>query len=815
MFNFLQRIKIDWSSFWVGFLIASLFWWLLRLLRPTLQSALQKFKEQFAISRQGVITDNESRYRNNLYKFLQSYHIASPLFSLNEIIVKPRLLAPPPTPEPGTPPPEDITRETIPYTPDYLEFDSAYNSPTITLGELVNHGYNVILAGRAGIGKTIALIDFANQVIKQDPDLGEAAHLFPIFIHINDLNLLSLEDQSPIEILSNAILEQTWAKSISRLDNLITQKITNQNAILLIDGLDEVPHNILDDFQQFIGIFHAQFPNIPIITTVSSDYFGELPALGFIDIYVLPWNEAQKLEFLTKWGNLWNLYIEDNADPEYHPPDPYLLNSWIFTRSIGLTPLELTLKAWAAYANDLIGLRGADFIESYIRRVCSELAGSRSFLESIALSAALTFRISFDQDQFGSEQLVEENENDTNTLRPSTIFQKLIERKVFYRRAQNQFIFNHPVIFGYLVASAIEHTGIEQILNQPSWIIKHLTIHYLNAKGASTLAQHATITRENRVLYEPMLHRAYALKDQHPEQPEARQVIQEVLKTIQNETVPFLVRARLINIIAILDFDGINHLLKRLLNSPEARIRQVSALAAGYRRELNLIPDLIALIQDQPAIQRATCLALVNIGTSTALEAVARALLEGSEELRRAAAEALANHPEEGHPTLKEGTQVEDILVRRAVIFGLRRIRQPWVRELLEQVAIEEGQWVVRNAAEQALEEWNNPTVRLPKAQQELHNIPWLVAFAAEREMGVAPGEPAREMLFRALKEGNIDEKIAALDVLARRGDDGIFPEVYNLLYGSDSELADAAFHAIWYVHRMGRKIPSPMQFGY
>jgi len=51
--------------------------------------------------------------------------------------------------------------------------------------------------------------------------------------------------------------------------------------------------------------------------------------------------------------------------------------------------------------------------------------------------------------------------------------------------------------------------------------------------------------------------------------------------------------------------------------------------------------------------RRAACLALVAIGTNEALEIVARTLLNADEELRRAAAEALANDPGEGHAMLR------------------------------------------------------------------------------------------------------------------------------------------------------------------
>ena len=37
---------------------------------------------------------------------------------------------------------------------------------------------------------------------------------------------------------------------------------------------------------------------------------------------------------------------------------------------------------------------------------------------------------------------------------------------------------------------------------------------------------------------------------------------------------------------------------------------------------------------------------------------------------------------------LKEGVTIEDVLVRRAVVFGLARVEEPWAIETLEQVVV-------------------------------------------------------------------------------------------------------------------------------
>ena len=99
----------------------------------------------------------------------------------------------------------------------------------------------------------------------------------------------------------------------------------------------------------------------------------------------------------------------------------------------------------------------------------------------------------------------------------------------------------------------------------------------------------------------------------------------------------------------------------------------MGVLGCGYLQDAKAVPELALLMADPtPMLRQAVSLALVAIGSQAALEHVADALLHSDENLRRWSAEALASHVEEGHPTLQEGSTLDDILVRRAVILACR-----------------------------------------------------------------------------------------------------------------------------------------------
>ena len=123
MLNFLRNFDLDGASFAIGFIVGSIAWWLLNTLRPYLRRALRALRVQISDAREGMTQGTEIRLANDTLRHVQGLHLAAPLFSLDEIRIEPRILAPPPRARPGEDPPDlDIVTQTIPYLPDWPEF---------------------------------------------------------------------------------------------------------------------------------------------------------------------------------------------------------------------------------------------------------------------------------------------------------------------------------------------------------------------------------------------------------------------------------------------------------------------------------------------------------------------------------------------------------------------------------------------------------------------------------------------------------------------------------------------------------------------
>jgi HEAT repeat protein len=375
--------------------------------------------------------------------------------------------------------------------------------------------------------------------------------------------------------------------------------------------------------------------------------------------------------------------------------------------------------------------------------------------------------------------------------------------------------FVHPVIAGYLAGTSLAFSGqTETILSQENWPLKYTTIHYLAAQNDLSAEVVNLLTDTEDPINSGVLIVGRWLRDIPFDADWRKTILQHLANMLQQEPLPMGFRARVLACLVSSNDPGVATMLRHLLKSPKNSVCHLAALGCGFFRDTQAAAELSKMSADTSLFGQAACLALVNIGTKPALEAAASIFLHGEESLRRVVSEAFAHQPTDGHPILKEASTMDDLLVRRTSIHGLRLVNEPWAIEILDEMQIEDGQWVVRNAAAQAMEEINTLDPYIPQPLVPLENLPWLIEFAGERGMGVSSGEQAQEMMLRALREGSPDQTLAALDYYRLTGDDSIFPAIYHLLYGNDPDIVEAAYHTLWQLKATGATIPSPIQFG-
>jgi HEAT repeat protein len=821
--------NFDRLSFWLGFLAASLFWLLIGWLRPAFAQMREKIRQQAVGARQERTLNDEIRLGNDTLHMSQSWHLAAAFFSLDEILVPPRLLAPAPLPMAYEPPPsEDITDWAIPTMPDWPELASYYGAPWLEPVEALQGGANLAIIGKPGSGKTVTLAYLARQFIRNAPELGQLSHLTPVMVHAADL---ILPPPSPNDLLSSlhpALF--SYVKSIpqKRLPLFLHTLFNQGRALLLIDGLDELSPTQMSEVTGYLKSLLEKYSHTRAVVAAAPDHLGDLPMLGFIPVSVTSWSAAQRALFITHWGDLWEQFIAKQMPSGGPAIDTLLILGWLLNNTQNLTPLELTLKTWAAFAGDSLGPAPQAALEAFVRRMLVGQPGkNRQALEQLAGQIILNVQPIPSQKQAenwlgGSEMAAQTAEKTPQqkterSVRARGALPDLLESGLLVKRRGDRISVQHPVLTGYLAAqsSAVMNAG-EQIAGPETWTGREIALNYLAMiDSQASWLENMLDGEDTDLLQRNLLLAARWLRNAPAGLPWISAVMRQLAERLQNNETPLALRARVLTAMVICSDPGVAVMLRNLVTSDEADVRQLAALGLGFLRDLRAIQDLIHLLDDRrPAVNRSAILALTAIGDKTSLEAVASLLLSGDDSKRKAVAQALTNQPEEGYPTLEEGSTLSDPAVRRAVVYGLGRVRQPWAIAILEKLRKSDPQWVVKDAASQMLSAIQDENPRLPRPIPPLTETAWLTAFAAERGMGVAPGKPAYELLYRALAEGNEDQRQAAVYYLSGRGDEGAILPLYQIYFSSRGELREMVFTALWYLAATGLKLPPPTQFG-
>ncbi len=842
------RFAIDPFSFFAGFIAASIFWWLIARARPMWNEMAAGVKEQREVAKTRKTTTVEENHRRITLRRAQGMHLAAPLFALDEILLEPLLIAAPQVVEPGTPAKfEDVISQTLPYLPAWPEIAAVYHSQTITLPQALSGNTNIVIIGQPGIGKTVALAHLASLAANRSEKLEALKVAVPFLFHVANLKLPIANPKDPLAPLVEAAAEHAPLLDQSRLPAFFQNVFKNGDALLLIDGYDEITPENQQIVTDYFKVILQNYPQTRIVTTGAPEYLDGLIGLGFAPLSMMTWSARDNEKFINQWSYLWSTTVAMEAWAQTGPEqvDPFLLNIWLGADNTNLSPLELTLKTWGAYAGDSLGPHVLESIATHIRRI-APINTPLAALETLAMQVVVNAQPVFDShvargwvksfevaeekpEGESPEELADETPEETKpkkgkgkkvekvTTPTSGLLGRMAASGLLIAYPNNKMRFTHPVFAGYLAGRALVNYNVEvDILNQSDWSGKYLAMRYFAAHGDASKLVQALLGFSRLPMHRPLFAAARWLRDAPKNAPWRGKLFGALAAILQTEGVPLNLRGQAMAAFVISNDPNAMTLFRQFATTTAFELVQLSALGSGAMRDPKAVQILARAVHaPSQAVRDAACMALVAIGTNEALETVAHTLLNGDENIRRAAAEALANDPGEGHAMLREGITISDILLRRAVAYGLGRVNEPWAIELLQKIQIEDDQWVVRNAATEVLDSKTSAGSRAPRKLKAPSESPWLIEFAGKQGMGISPGVPATDVLLLALKSEDSDTRLASLPYLKLMPSEGVIAQIYNAMYGDDIELRETAYNVLWELGTSGVKLPHPNQYGY
>ncbi|NPV76741.1 MAG: NACHT domain-containing protein [Anaerolineae bacterium] len=822
----LTNFSLDPLSFWIGMAAATVLWWLIGKLKSQFPGFKNYFQKIFAYVQKRRAADIAYPIKLAALRRAQTEHLAKCLFSLDDILIPPRLVLPriPGDPK-GIPHAIPVIDQILPYTPDFPELTANFGGTTISLSQALSKGANLVLIGCPGSGKTIALANLATEIARGQTEVAADKLLnrtLPIFLHVLDLDF-SRQDETgdPLGILIDALESEVSIFSRKRLGPFLKNTIEKGEAILLLDGFDELPVQQTGLYRIFLKEILTKYPSLQIVVAASPDYLDGLLGLGLYPVAMAAWSTKDRQDFLYKWKNAWEREIKAKINDGAKALTNYgeLLTGWLEAENKIFSPLEWTLLVWGAFNGELGGFGIHQALDSYIHWASHPFT-PRLALESLAFETYMKGVNSQTYDEvenffakFHPKNLPAGNtENNLQTQKsPNKRTKKitssqrainsLLERGLLIEHRTGLIRFSNPLVAGYLASHILGNDGYFSS-TQSFCTIELTALQFWTSKRNTSHWIDAALQEKDDPIYRKLLQAGRALKYSPPGLKWHGEYLKKILTLMHDDRVFMPVKIRLLAMLVLSNDPSIPALFHQLLNSKKREVRFLSVLGLGALGEIRSTNDIARLISDPDSrIRETVCLALSSSKCPQIMQIKHDILQQGDENQRIIVAESFALQPPEGPEILVSALSSQDILTRRAAVAGLSRIKEEWAIELLEKIAIEDGQWVVKNAALQGAEGLNNLSLFAPPPYTPPAESSWLISFASRHGLGIPAGDPAIDMLLFALNAGSSEEKIAAADYLKGFPNREVIQELLKTLQTASEEiLQERAYLALNYL---------------
>lgn len=582
----------------------------------------------------------------------------------------------------------------------------------------------------------------------------------------------------------------------------LRQYLESGRAIVLVDGWDELTPHQRGLAATWLDELAEALPGNTWLVAVGKRGYAPLTEVGFVSLQIAPWDGMQVETFAKRWVEA--CAPEEKSSNLLHNLETGLQR----VARLGASPLELTLRAFVYLSDRQMPGGRAVLFGRALDLLLEEQAHQEEEPWWLAACHAALGQVALELQQggrsvVGGEEIeaVIEAALPPHEERPvravSRVFQALTgERGLFRPVGSRRYTFVHPLWQAYLAARqlvAFEPDTLVERLEDPQW--SEVFYFYAELGDMRPLVE-AWLRTPDDVFYTRLCTLGSWI-GAAPEDAAWREGAMTILARLFLQSGTHApTRRALAEALATTRVSGVTYFLKQALRRPEAEVRVAAILGLSrVAREADMPVFEAALADEDVSVREAAVRALAQFGIDAAKRRLAMVLLEGDDELRPVAAAAMARCGEEGVELLRELADSEDMMTRRAVVFGLAQIG---ARDTLEKLEREDGQWVVRTAATTALEELKEQE-EAPGAPPlpDVEQLPWLISWAATLGEGVGLGDAAQRMLRRALVEGDAQIRLAAVQAFVRIGRPDDVEALRATLSDSDPFVAGLALKAL------------------
>lgn len=788
-----QAWRFDLNSALIGAAIALFLAWFLYQRREQLKQFALKLWSPVVNLRSRAQASQEERYVTALENDLKDLLLFKPA-DPQKIFQPPVFTAPPP----------------LPAKADTM--DDLFVEPLeVSFANLTEGHPRLVITGPRAAGRTTALAMMVWQTAaRATPRTTSRAgkrrpyERFPLWIDLVHFKKLPEASSEP----AAERLVQLAAEFMPALVPRWTlNHLRNEPSLILVDNWETLPPDARRVVARWFAEVAQSLPKSCWLVASGEEGYGPLIEAGFVSLELIPPTGKETIVALYRgWAELLGAVPGEPAEETLD------LLKW--AEDAGASLLELNTRILVYLRTHQLPARPVDVLDRFLDHCIptpnlgegqAEVVEHARVLTLSALSylakkhrlEGRTFSQQEIYDYIGTLLPPEE-------VRPPKL-EGAVRRMLFdtqlLQREGKSWIPAHYIWDDFLTAWALveEEIGADMVkahLGDPTWTL--LLEFYAALEDVSpmvhTLIQTAALHGDMASLL-----RAARWGVVAPEEAPWRKNLMKVLaQTFTDPDLDWQTRLRVGRALASAAGEGARAFFIQTLRQPSVAIRSAALRGLGWSGSPREMPLFVGALQDLDLeVQQSAVEALGDTGTSGAVRLLRDTMLQADDHLLPSIAEALSKTAE-GLEVLKEAVDSESLLIRRTAAQGLGRVDQPWVKEILEKLAREDSEWLVRSSAEIALnalkEKAEDKTVVLPPPQ--IDQMEWLIAWAASQGSGLGVGKAAAAMLERAITQGDPKAQILGILTLTHVGREAHLKLLEPLLDSADADVQYAAEYA-------------------
>lgn len=668
---------------------------------------------------------------------------------------------------------------------------------------------------------------------KKVDGVSQFSHLMPVYIHLGDINPADVEygkEVDPSEPLVRAAQREVGRITAKTLPGHLYNRLLAGQVLLLVDGYDDLPEGERQRRLVWLDALMQAYPDNFFVVVGPATGYGALMRIGLTPVFLRPFSDSDQAQLVDNWAEAWG-HTGAKRLRGTKPATDVIERTKVKNR--GLSPCDLTLKIRANFANDadLPGTEG--WLRSWVAHMLPPEQTFTQVLQPLTLAAMLQLdegvitRARLEalmggvpnvpeaeaQPETESADGKKKGEKDKEISAQGKLLNALRKTGLFVRQTGGRYYFRHPQIAAYVASLWLKEQPPEALAERslnPAWTA---AIGYLGMQSPIDAVVATRLTAPGDILQSQIFEMATWARLAKSEAEWKESYIRHLIGLIGAPSQFPLIRERATAALVMSDSDKASSLFRQMARNQDPHMRILACLGLGALEDADAVNGLRNLAADKHVdVQLAATMALGALRTEESLTSMIDILSEGTEQQRRLIAEIFSDMPVEGYPVLYDAIQDDEMMVRRAAVFGLKRLSTKWARIAIYQSFLEDQQWYVRSAAQLVFQQQQaGHGVRAPRIPQP-DQIAWLQEWAASRGENIPQGEGGLELLLQAFQEGSTETRTYAAGVLGQLGAAHVARSLYTALRDVQPEVRESAHRALGYLQaHIGKALPAPI----